>query len=911
MKKIFSCIRDGLIPSSRINAFISSAMKDEKDVNWLDIRKKVCNILKRCPYINPFTIEEHVSEIPSSNFFMFKVKQCDILILMIKEEIRAGVRQEIEVARKDGKAIILYFYKYADSKSDAYKLKCELEDADYCTRKLIENFDNIEEIILNDLMCDIIDTYNYHHFLTSQNQIYSNSLISIPNANNNETDSYITKNTLQYFESCYGVLSNELGFSFNDDGNDKEHNLSLFHTFGIKILKWIFHGEDFVNQDEITTFIEKIKIIYKDSEWIKYRWNAINCYISNEISAALINEEIALETARRDLAPEWIIGDILIDCRNLESETKLFNLSGKYQKELNDRNEIIYVPISDRSVSETYAKLLDEEIKLSTSLPGTKHFGGNIIYVLKDIENYVFISLIYGSYTHLYKARDLLTKILYKYGKIYNDSDLKYSAVKLMILSADVQTLKNLMLKEWDDLYYYLTTNAEELWSISNYINNKSKLNIKLILIRYLGMYFNDNLFAEVRKYLIEISNVIIWNDAEHYLNSILSNISRIIPEEVAEMLINILNRNQLNLGSSISNILLRLNTNEVSIGLLEKLNKLIESNLKSILERNGTPQFVAHLVHENPKIFSNLELLLPDNMEQLEKIIYNINVGKCENWSDIILHSIKEAEIQVKLNTESNVVIGFGINPFKIIQEVINKNLIDDDKIIEVLQEKFVQLAINVLVSNVQRSTKEDCINCLIDVIIIFNHNNIPIDLILLDTIRSFEFNNESSFDPFENTTNITLKYRLIMLKTISGFDVKNEILNSYLSFANKQDMERFVLAQCINQYLQFYIKNNKEIEEIFLLVTIELCNDTYFLVRKEAIFCLITLLGTKYFEVAKQKLIELSTDTSPNVKGEILNLIDKIEDKDLCNEILEFSINDANYGIRRKVEDLNINNK
>lgn len=43
--------------------------------------------------------------------------------------------------------------------------------------------------------------------------------------------------------------------------------------------------------------------------------------------------------------------------------------------------------------------------------------------------------------------------------------------------------------------------------------------------------------------------------------------------------------------------------------------------------------------------------------------------------------------------------------------------------------------------------------------------------------------------------------------------------------------------------------------------------------------------------------------------MKGEILNLIsnDKIKDKELCREVLGFLISDANYGIRKKVEEIN----
>jgi hypothetical protein len=899
---MFPCIKDGTIPSERLNVFISSAMNNENGIVWTDVRKRVRNKLNTCPFINPFIIEEHGREIPSSQLFLYKVQQADILILILSEEIRPGVRQEIEIARSRGKAVIAYFFKIANSDSDASKLKAEFIESDYCTFKIFEDFEKLEDEIFNDLLHNIVDKYKYQHFLDSQKHEDSFKIVEIMRYQ--EIDNPIKKSTLKYFDSCYGTIASEIGYGHMEPTQKENKENSSFSSFGLKILKWVVHGSNFVTQEEISIFTEQVKTIYSGSEWIVHRWDAILNYISNDVCKALQHEEKALEIAREINAPEWIINDILIDCRNLESESSIGIIShGRYQQELNGRDDLIYVPISDRYVRNSYDKLLEEDIKLGTAMPGTYHFGGNITETLGNIENYIFMSLLYGSFTHLFAARSKLSIIFYKYGKIYNDHDLIFKSVKLIILTGNTKLLNNIILKEWDGLYYLLSSNADDLWDVTDNVNKEKQLGTKLLLIGMLGLYLNEPHFMEVNDYLFDMSRKIKWNECSELLKAVLGNISRIPDLVVTRILINILERKQVQFGSDISRVLLSLDLHSVPDEIQSILEKNIEINLDTILQNNGTPQFIAHLINENPNIFSNLESCMPEDMDSVEMSLFEINVGRSENWSDVLLNSINDARCQLKANSETNVVYGFGTMPYKTIQMIIENCV--DDKLIKVLKEDFIQLAIDVFKSTVPMDMKEDCMECLIKVIIIFNEKNIPVEKDLLDTIESLHIENQRHPDILSSSSTITSMYRWIMLKAVSGFDIKKDILANYLSFAQKDDHERYILSQCINQYMYFCMKNEKIIEELFLLIIIEMCSDSYYLVRKEASNCLVYLLSTQYSDIAKQKLIVLTTDSSPNVRGNILSILEKkIESSEIRKEILECYRQDANFGIRKRAE-------
>ena len=134
-------------PHQRLNVFISSAMREENGTNWLEIRKRVKDKLASCPYINPFIIEDHASEMPSILYFKFMVSQSDIVILLVKEELRFGVQTEFSVVYEENKPCLAYFYDGKECDLQTIALKNNIMNKDFTTFRTISNFENIEEYI--------------------------------------------------------------------------------------------------------------------------------------------------------------------------------------------------------------------------------------------------------------------------------------------------------------------------------------------------------------------------------------------------------------------------------------------------------------------------------------------------------------------------------------------------------------------------------------------------------------------------------------------------------------------------------------------------------------------------------------------------------------------------------------------
>lgn len=105
------CPFNPINPATRLNVFISSAQRDENGFRWSEVRRKVKEQLEECPYIVPFIIDVVASEISSTQLFQYEVLKADIVVMLIKGEVRPGTSTEFATATKQNKPLLVYFLK--------------------------------------------------------------------------------------------------------------------------------------------------------------------------------------------------------------------------------------------------------------------------------------------------------------------------------------------------------------------------------------------------------------------------------------------------------------------------------------------------------------------------------------------------------------------------------------------------------------------------------------------------------------------------------------------------------------------------------------------------------------------------------------------------------------------------------
>lgn len=246
-------------PRSQIKVFISSAQNEENGFDWATLRRKIKSKLSECSYINPFIIEDGASEIPSTQLFSYQVQCSDIVVLLVKGEFRSGTSAEFAVAKQAKKPFLIYFIEESDPTIDVIKLKNEIEQNDYCTyRGHLNISDDIEAKVYDDVINDVIQFYQYKHFIQSKN---TDDAVALPESSISDSKPYVmNKVALTYFKSCYNEIFDLLGYKFLKDKETIEN--SLFHSLGINLVKWLITGESFFDASAFAELVEKAKDIY-------------------------------------------------------------------------------------------------------------------------------------------------------------------------------------------------------------------------------------------------------------------------------------------------------------------------------------------------------------------------------------------------------------------------------------------------------------------------------------------------------------------------------------------------------------------------------------------------------------------------------------------------------------------------
>lgn len=99
------------MPKNILRVFVSSAQRNEGGFNWKEVRARVVEKIRTCPFLFPFIMEESGSELPSVQRFTYKVEQSDIVILLVKGDVRDGTAIEASTAMAKKKPMLVFSWK--------------------------------------------------------------------------------------------------------------------------------------------------------------------------------------------------------------------------------------------------------------------------------------------------------------------------------------------------------------------------------------------------------------------------------------------------------------------------------------------------------------------------------------------------------------------------------------------------------------------------------------------------------------------------------------------------------------------------------------------------------------------------------------------------------------------------------
>ena len=898
-KKYNSSTNSIEIPDERLRVFISSAQSNEGGFAWGTVRRRIKDYLKECSYLNPFIIEDDASPMKSEQRYQRQLLRADIVVLLVKGEVRKGTATEYALATKHKKPLLIYFLDDGSiPELSAVELKKNIQITDYCTYRSIASFDGIEKAVRKNVIESVI-CYFQDSTLHDSEKTSDMDTLSLPNEAQQTKHSIPTKTDIGLFSSSYNHIFDLLKLP-QVKGQDVSEQ-SVLHDLGIAALNWLITGECAITDKDALKLIESVSSLYTNTDWLVRRWDAIRHEIAGDIDGALSAESQALSLARSSNMPPWIIANILIDCRNIENEVfakegKMF-AEGDGQKELNKLNTIVYLPVLDRYLGNIYNGLAKETEKFKMAKPGTIFFGTNIGSIINDVENYFFTALLYGSYSHMLIAREILFKVLYTYDELTGKDPLLFEAIRVLTLHGNAKTFKKILDYKWDDVYLSVATGADELWSLSNKVSCSSRDSMKRAVLTKLGLYMTDECFAEAETYLQCATSSVYWGISEDFFECIHQNITRLATAIVVEMLTEIIREQHFHLGGKLANILLILNLENVPQTTQIEFCNALKDRLNFIVSNGGNPQFIASLVNQNKEIFEVLALVPDNGLFGAQKLFYDINIG-CGDWNQVIIDQIETARQQFEANKNPGTYMGFFERPYATIKDIVRNNY--NSKMSEAINDKFLPLCIDVLTSQAPADVKEDCIDCLCDVLVYPNSGDIDMSTQLVEAIANIDV---SATYSVMGSSKSVLACRILILRIVTGIADKDEMLEWCFEFTKKDRSTKVALAECVEQYLSRYANEPVKIDAMILSIVFQCFDDDYWPVRRMACNCLIKMLNTKYKDRIERKLYEGAIDPSHYVRNHLLHKCrnNEIEDASIACRIIDILKNDANYAIRK----------
>lgn len=898
------------MPGERLEVFISSAMNDEKGTSWLKIRRKIKQKLQANEYINPFIIEDRNSTLPSVQFFQFMVAKSDIVILIIKEEFRQGTQTEFSVVKEKKKPCLVYIYNGKNASTEVKGLKEELISNDYCCFKTFYSFDNLEEEIYEDVMNEVITRYKFMQcssISTVQDNSKENHYIEAQIIDYNK-DVTIEIDELENFSRCKGTILQVDGLSQKKLHEVNKEPKSILGDVGEKVLTWICCGDNYLDDNDIEKIVE-LKNQDSKYNWYKYRCQAMKCYMNNMIEEALEFEDRALRIAKDEKAADWIVNDILIDCRNFKNElnSKYHTYDNQYQEEIQHCKEIIHLPVADRFMENAYSLLLKEEQKYRYKSDKSTLFSNDIYRIFDNIENSVFVAILYGSSTPLILSRGTISDIYLKLGDIHEAPAISVIAIKYLILGGDNKRLEQVIRKEWGNIQEYLIADVEKMYQYVKKTNINSYQSTKIKVFKLFGLYMPDKIYQDILQDIITLGENIDLLEIPNYMEAICANRCRIIDDILIKIVNMALRKCRVNNEKAIPRILSEIDISNVEDMELVNLKDNLQNQLLNMISYGNEIQFVVNLVNQRPDIFGTTKDILLNNASEVERTLYNINcnIDIKKNWREFLISSIENAEEQFIENNKPGVEIGFGSRPLIDIENILVKS--PTNYIADLVTDRLIPLGKKIILGNAPIKMKAESIRCLTQAVIGFSKYHIEFDWKKeFACIDKSDCEKNAFLSLFAYNSIKAYILQIIMFKTLIGLDTETEIMNCYLELLRLSDYERLTMIQNTYNYIQYMQQEEKEVDRIFEYISIALCNDSDEHVRKFAYQCIVLLSRNSVSQAIRDKYKELLLDPSTEIKNMVLNLIrdNKIMSKDTIMCIKDVYGKDANYFIKKKTE-------
>ncbi len=745
-------------------------------------------------------------------------------------------------------------------------------------------------------------------FIFAQTIYQINSEQSYETITNQVNYNEFFKNYINKFDELDNYAYNSVFPYFKDK---KYEFTSIPLVLGKKMIDWVFGLCEFPNKELFNFYsIIKSEFDFGDDSTICKRWDANFAYFNHNLNLASKKYDELFDFAiKTNDFPVWYLDDICIDGRNIlhqyENTINKYTFDNRYQQRLDKNKHKLSYPDIDRIRSEIFNDLSKTIFDNKTKSKHTVIYGIGLENCFKQIQQLLYLTVFYGSITHMRLIRELISNIMYMYAETFEDEEFYKLTLKMLFLSGEFKKYRNLYNKI---KLKYCFVNSEEF--INSLIEVRKSLfrfeldKNNIFLYDIYGRYINDLLFDELTADIYSIIDI----DKEYQIN-IISDAFKAIGNnilrnkkisELLDLLAIYFKKEYSRFYIDFGKIVNEIRVEELSESDFNSFQFIIDSLIKNKEHINfDFSDCIIKIKQRKPKIKKYDKLF--NNKDSTENILYNVEIrdNELEAIKSIVniyrqRHEEREKNPGVFVGYWNDYNIGTSIFSSERYKDenknfILNKYLPLAKEIItsknEILYEKIRHIRLLAHLLMVEKDEK------IINDIYLMIHSSIEIP----NPHKSFDFENIHHKDKNDLIVNV------MMCDVILNKIEYDELLNRYIEMAinNYDNIEEILnCVEIINEYLK--PKTKSIIEKQYVLFNICYKIDDIDIRNKAVILSDIFIGVDKYqdqiLNILKQRIENI---TFEECKG-YLNLIRKQENINLFNDIISTLKNNRNYYIK-----------
>lgn len=727
----------------------------------------------------------------------------------------------------------------------------------------------------------------------------------IPQKNNEKYYSVEYKQYMNSFKELDGYLLNLVV----ENSNNKYDFSGNYLKFSKGILDWIMGISKFPIEG-YKLFCKELIQNYKieETDIILKRWEAFEYYFSSNITKSLDIYYNILENIEKLECQYEIIDDILIDGRNiLIEEEQLKNkisFNNPFQEEIEKHTRKLTMSIYDRIKKNCYEKALKDTFITDTKGANTTIYLTSLDYIFNEIQELVFITIFYGSITHLKTCREVIANIMYSYSKIYDEERFYEITLKMLALSGNYKEYQKLCLYLGDSIdFWYSQKFINEIIDLKNETLDYKKINYDNFIYGFYGKYLCDDGYEELEQkifgYLrnIEKANVNLIHEILKSINTNIFRTSRI--KELLEIFEMFIKKKYFRYFHEISKILNNINIDDLEIKSYKKYVKVVY-NLSKISTDVNLNVSIAKILN-NSKCSIRFKKYKKDS--KVKKLM-EFDKNMCDDFKFLeeMIDDYEKRYYQKEKNPQI-------IIEYSTIYRLSIKYFVDsskNEKIIGLIEERYLPLILKIVESENQTNNfKIEQLKNLLYISSIDDYSYMQDEIINIINRIKFGFGKENQFINTNNyieANEYEIKLYVILINSL----IKEENnLNSIIITFFEKYLDNKISTTSIIECLKT-IGNIKKYDEC--VINQIYCFYIYISEKKcvsdlEKLELLNVFFDTKYEAKAIKILERYSRKCTYGVAKKIINIIQKY-DNYKTKSILENLKENDNFNVRLLVK-------